>query len=69
MVIPSMSGIVIAENNASFLVKFSARVFYRCQVNSRLVTILTILPFSEFFTNLADRDLTEYQITQILTLS
>ena len=32
---------MIAENNTSFLVKFSARVFYQCEVNSRLVTILT----------------------------
>ena len=32
---------IIAENNTSCLVEFSARVFYQCQVNSRLVTILT----------------------------
>ena len=39
---------IIAENVTSFAVKFSARVFDRCQVNSRLVTILTNLVFSDF---------------------
>ena len=61
---------VSADNNTSFSVKFSARVFfYQCQVNSRLVTILTSQVFFEFFMNLVDRDLTEHQITQTLTLS
>ena len=53
----------------SFSVKFSARVFYQCQVNLRLVTILTSQVFFKFFMNLDDRDLTEHQITQTLTLS
>ena len=39
----------------------------QCQVNSRLVTILTNQVL--FFMNLVDRDLTEHQITQTLTLS
>ena len=39
-------------------------------MNSRLVTILTSWVFSDFFLkNLLDRDLTEYQITETLTLS
>ena len=60
---------VSAENNTSFSVKFSARVFYQCQVNSRLVTILTSQVFLNCFMNLVDRDLREHQITQTLTLS
>ena len=60
-----------AENNTSFSVKLSARVFYQCQVNSRLVTIVTSQVFFKIFfkKNLVDRDLTEHQITQTLTLS
>ena len=60
-----------AENNTSFSVKFSARVFFnQCQVNSRLVTILTSQVFFQFFKmNWVDLDLTEHQITQTLTLS
>ena len=38
-------------------------------MNSRLVTILTSQVFLIFILNLVDRDLTEYQITQILTPS
>ena len=38
-------------------------------MNSRLVTILTGQVFLNFFMNLVDRDLTEHQITQTLTLS
>ena len=37
-----------AKNNTSFSVKVSARVFYPCQVNSRLVTILTSQVFLIF---------------------
>ena len=67
-----MTIMIIAKNNTSFSVKFAARVFfYQCQVNSRLVTILTSQVFFNifFFLNLVDRDLTEHQITQTLTLS
>ena len=46
-----------------------SKIFYQCQVNSRLVTILTSQVFLIFFMNLVDRDLTEHQITQTLTLS
>ena len=42
---------------------------YQCQVNSRLVTILTSQVFFKIFMNLVDRDLTEHQITQTMTLS
>ena len=45
-----------AEKNPSFFGHvFSAIFFSRCRVNSRLVTILTSFPFSNFFLNLADR--------------
>ena len=53
-----------AENNTSFWSSFQHEFLLRCRVNSRLVTILTSFPFSDFFLNLADCDLTEYQITQ-----
>ena len=60
---------ILAENDTSFFVKFSARVVDQYQVNSRLVKILTCQAFFEVFMNLVDRDLTEHQITQTLTLS
>ena len=56
-----------AEDNTSFWSSFQHEFLSRCRVNSRLVTILTSLPFSDFFLDLADGDLTEYQITQVLT--
>ena len=58
-----------AENNISFFSQVSSKSFNQCQVNSRLVTILTSQVFFKNFMNLVDRDLTEHQITQTLTLS
>ena len=53
-----------------FFSQVFSKGFYQCQVNSRLVTILTSQVFFEFFfMKLVDRDLTEHQITQTLTLS
>ena len=50
--------------------QFFSKSLYQCQVNSRLVTILTGRVFFEIcLMNLVDRDLTEHQITQTLTLS
>ena len=46
-----------------------SKSFYQCQLNSRLVTILTSQVFLKIFMNLIDRDLTAHQITQTLTLS
>ena len=34
----------------------------RCRVNSSLVTILTSFPFSDFFMNLADRDISDTNV-------
>ena len=61
---------IIAENNTSFFSQVFSKSFYQCQVNSRLVTILTSQVFlKNVFMNLVDRNLTEHQITQTLTLS
>ena len=46
---------------------FFSKSFYECQVNSRLVTILTSQVLKKKIMNLVDRDLTEHQITQTLT--
>ena len=59
-----------AENNTSFFSQVFSKSFYQCQVNSRLVTILTSQVFlKKNFMNSVDRDLTEHQITQTMTLS
>ena len=60
---------VLLRRITSFWSSFQHEFLSQCRVNSRLVTILTSLPFSDFFSNSADRDLTEYKITQTLTLS
>ena len=53
-----------------FFSQVFSKGFFQCQVNSRLVTILTRQVFLKIFLmNLVDRDLTEHQITRTLTLS
>ena len=58
-----------AENNASFLVKFSARVLNAMSSEFTFGDNSDEICIFRFFLNLVDRDLTEYQITQTLTLS
>ena len=65
---PQLSKRKLRENN-KFLIKCSARVFIAMSSEFTLVTILTSSVLSDYFMNLVDRDLTEHQITQTLTLS
>ena len=59
-----------AENNTSFFVKFSAKVFIAMSSEFTFGDNSDeFYMFSDFFINLVDHDLTEFQITQTLTLS
>ena len=65
------SQVFISSHNCGEQREFFGQIFnknfYECQVNSRLVTILKLSIFL-LFMNLVD-DLTEYQITQTLTVT
>ena len=58
-----------AEIKREFLVKFSVRVFIAMSSDFTFGDNFDEFSIFRFFLNLADRDLTEYQITQTLTLS
>ena len=58
-----------ADNDTSFLVKFQARVFIAMSSEFKFGDNSDEFSIFRFFINLADRDITEYQITQTLTLS
>ena len=69
MQLPAQDCVRLLRRITQVFCQVFSKSFYQCQVNSRLVTILTSQVFFKNFMNLVDRDLTEHQITQTLTLS